>query len=120
MGTGRHKENGAAGEQFVRPLTDTIADLEKEWEVNITIEMRPSGRRGELEVVLAAYRQDGSLGVRPLAKVAKDWPHATVQSLPALLYNLAFKLGRMVEEDWKAKIDESCRFEAASARRRAR
>lgn len=118
MPKGTRRTATGDGEQFARPLYDTIKDLEKEYEVNITIEMRPSGRRGEFEVVLAAYRQDAELGARPCCLVSKDWPHATVQSVPALMYNLAFKLGRLVEEGLTARIDESVIWETAQARRR--
>jgi len=103
MGRNRDTAPAGTGEQFARPLYDTIRDIEKAYEVNITTEIRPSGRRGEFEVVLAAYPQEATLGVRPVALVSKDWPHATVQSMPALMYNLAFKLGRMVEE-WHIDI----------------
>jgi len=118
MGRNRDTAPAGTGEQFVRPLYDVIADLEQEYEVNITIEMRPSGRRGEFEVVLCAYRQDASLGARPACLESQDWPHATVQSLPALMYNLAFKLGRLVEDDWKSRMEASVRPQGESARRR--
>jgi len=106
------------GEQFARPLYDTIRDLEQTYEVNITVEMRPAGRRGEFEVVLAAYPQSSTLGARPVALVSKDWPHATVQSVPALMYNLAFKLGRLIE-DWHNDLGrEQALYEGNKARGR--
>lgn len=98
MASGRSRATPNEGEQFVRPLTDTIKDVEQEWQVVITTSLMCTGRRGELEVKMSATGLSDVVGGRPFAVVAMDWPHASVQSLPALLYNLSFKLGRMVEE----------------------
>jgi len=98
MPSGRRHSDASEGEQFVRPLTDTIRDLEIEYQVVITTSLMVGGRRGELEVKMSAQETERSPLARPFAVVSQDWPHSTVQSLPALLYNLSFKLGRMVEE----------------------
>jgi len=98
MPSRRRENQESAGEQFVRPLTDTITDLEKEYQVVITTSLMVGGRRGELEVKMSATELTQTPTGRPFAVVSQDWPHASIQSLPALLYNLSFKLGRMVEE----------------------
>jgi hypothetical protein len=108
MPSGKHKSLEGLGEHFVRPLTDTIKDLELEYQVVITTTISTGARRSEIEVKMQAQELTrGPLG-RPFAVVSQDWPHSTTQSLPALLYNLAFKLGRMVEEH---RRDQSMRGE---------
>jgi len=100
MGKGTPKRDASAGEEFVRPYTDLVTDLEREYGVYINVYIMLSGRRGVLEVACSARREADGLEARPICTVVKEWPHATVQSLPALLYNLLFKLGVMVEEDY--------------------
>jgi len=95
---GKFRMEHTTGEQFVRPLTDTITDLELEYQVVITTSIMVGGRRGELEVKMSAQEARLSPLARPFAVVAQDWPNSTIQSLPALLYRLAFSLGRMIEE----------------------
>lgn len=96
------------GEEFVRPFTDLCADLEAEYQVVVSTELLPTGRRGVLDVRLLATRTEDPVNARPMACVALDWPHSTIQSLPALLYSLAFKLGRLVED---SRRDQDMRLE---------
>jgi len=92
------RKERADGSEWARPITDTVGDVELEYAVVITMEMMPTGRKGVLEVKLMAYDTARKPTARPMCVVSNDWPHATVQSLPALLYNLTFKLGRLVED----------------------
>jgi len=95
----RDKVPQTTGEQFVRPLTDVITDLEISLKVDITIEMRPTGRKGVLEVKMYSRRLEDPANGRPTVLVSHDWPSPEVGSLPAHLYRLAMMLGRLVEED---------------------
>lgn len=86
------------GEEFARPFTDTCQDVELEYQVYIETLIMASGRRGVLELKMVATRSEDPVGARPMCCVAMDWPHSSVQSLPALMYSMVFRLGRLVEE----------------------
>jgi len=86
------------GEDFMRPFTDACKDVELEYQVVVSTAIMATGRRGEIEVKMCATRTEDAATARPMACVAMDWPHGTIQSLPALLYQMIFRLGRLVEE----------------------
>lgn len=92
------KNKQAAGEEFARPFWDVVRDVEDEYSVHIETQLALVARKGVLEVRMLARRLEDRVDGRPCAVVAQEWPNATYQSLPAMLYSLAFKLGRMVEE----------------------
>ena len=94
MGRNRRSE----GEQFALPLWDVWKDVEEEYQVEVLVRIEMAPQRGVFDVVMRArdMAPNGREGI--IATISQPWPNSTVMELTALLYNLAFKLGRQVEE----------------------
>lgn len=96
---GRERKTAPEGEQFARPITDLIADVEANYHVDITLSMEVSRRKGVLELVAYAVRREESAAARPSAKVALEWPNVSYTSMPGTWFRLMTSLARLVEED---------------------
>lgn len=95
---GKQRLASADGEGFLRAFTDSWADIEADKGVLIVMSVRPSGRRGVLEVTLSAWSEQEKRGHFPQASITITYPTAAVATFEASLFQATNKLDHILTQ----------------------
>ena len=81
-----------------------VQECETNEQVSIVLYALTSAQVGVLTFDLAARALEGSPSAFPLARITETWPNAQEQPFEVFLYQMAYKLARMVEQ---VRIEQS-------------
>lgn len=96
----KNKLSSADGEGFLRAVTDLWKDIEADTGDHLGMSLYPSGRKGVLQVTIAAYYDGDDNNTRVVARYECEYPTAQVGSLEAALYQALVRLERvLIDED---------------------
>lgn len=93
----KNRLSSADGEGFLRAFGDNWADLEKEFNVLLTMRVGPSSRRGVLEHRISAWHEGDRRGTHPQAAYTFNYPTAQVSTYEAALFQAITRLARILE-----------------------
>lgn len=92
----KRRSNSTPGEAFARPLWETIADLEADFNVAITISFEPSDQRGVFLLTVAAAEDDGCGGDCIIESITIGFPNSGTMSFLAQLFTQVNKLANQL------------------------
>lgn len=94
----KRRSYSTPGEEFARPIWDTIADIEADYGVEVTISFEPSPQRGVFILTVAATEDDGLGEPCIIESISIGFPNSGTMSFLAQLFTQLNKLGRQLSD----------------------
>lgn len=94
----KRKSYTTPGEEFARPVWETIADIEADYDVEVSISFEPSPQRGVFFLTVAAAEDDGHGEPCIIESITIGFPNSGTMSFLAQLFTQLNKLARQLSD----------------------